>query len=318
MKGSGKLFRVLLVLVGCGILACGEQAEELTREAKGRLQGAERGRIRAVLIVPKNPTPMTDLEAEVVFGGNDPERVSYQWLRNAAPIPGAIGPKLSGHHLNRGDFVAVEVAARYPGGGMDRSVSMTVVIGNTPPIVTRVVLEPDPATSSDTLRAVVAGGDQDGDHLGVIYEWTVDDETIIGQEGPSLASRYFRRGNRVRVAATPFDGVDRGKTKRSGVVVILNSAPRIVSDPPERAEKGVYRYVVQAEDPDGDPLRFFLQGRSPTGMEVDSETGVVHWQVVAHERPVTYTFKVVAQDPAGAMSVQEITMSAGPPTGQPS
>jgi hypothetical protein len=53
-------------------------------------------------------------------------------------------------------------------------------------------------------------------------------------------------------------------------------------------------------------------------MEVDSETGVVQWQVVVPERPVTYKFEVVAQDPAGAMSIQEITMGAGPPSGQPS
>ena len=308
----------MLLLVGFGILACGEQAEQLTTEAKARLQGVERGKIRAVLIVPENPTPMTDLEAEVVFGGDDPERVSYQWLRNATPIPGAIRPKLSGHHLNKGDFVAVEVGARYAGGGMDRKVSMTVVIGNTPPVVTRVAIAPNPATSSDTLRAVVAAGDQDSDHLSFIYEWKVDDETIIGQEGSTLASRYFRRGNKVQVAATPFDGVDMGKTRRSGVLVILNSAPKIVSDPPERAEKGVYHYAVQAEDPEGDPLRFSLQGQSPAGMEVDSETGVVQWQVGVHERPVSYKFEVVAQDPAGAMSIQEITMSAGPPSGKPS
>jgi hypothetical protein len=122
----------------------------------------------------------------------------------------------------------------------------------------------------------------------------------------------------VQVAATPFDGVDKGNTRRSGVLVILNSAPKIVSDPPERAAKGVYRYAVQAEDPDGDPLRFSLQGQPPAGMEVDSETGVVQWQVVVHERPVTYKFEVVAQDPAGAMSIQEITMGAAPPSGQPS
>ena len=318
MKGSGKLFRVMLLLVGFGILACGEQSEQLTTEAKARLQGLDKGKIRAVLIVPENPTPMTELEAEVVFGGNDPERVSYQWLRNATPIPGAIRPKLSGHQLNKGDFVAVEVGARYSGGGMDRRVSMTVVIGNTPPVVTRVAIVPNPATSSHTLRAVVAGGDQDSDDLGVIYEWTVDDETIIGQEESSLASRYFRRGNKVQVAATPFDGVDKGNTRRSGVLVILNSAPKIVSEPPERAARGVYRYAVQAEDPDGDPLRFSLQGQPPAGMEVDSETGVVQWQVVALERPVTYKFEVVAQDSAGAMSIQEITMGAAPPTGQPS
>ncbi len=315
VKGCRKLLRVLLLLTGLIILGCGEQSEQAATVASPGVEPSQTGRIRDILIAPENPTPMTSLEAEVLFGGHEPERVSYQWLRNGTPIPGAIQPLLSSGQLHKGDFVALEVRANYPGGGVDQNVSKVVVIGNTPPVVRRVSIAPNPATSNDELQAVADTIDRDGDQVSVIYEWTVDDETIIGQEDPSLASRFFRRGNKVQVAATPSDGTDTGNTKRSEVLVVLNGAPRIVSDPPERAEQGVYRYVVEAEDPDGDALRFSLGGQPPPGMEIDNETGLVQWQVVAPEKEVTYDYEVVAEDPEGAKSIQKITMSGTPPGG---
>ncbi len=317
LKGSKKLFRVMLLLVGFGILGCGEQPEKVLAPDKARPQEAQTGRIRDIYIAPAKPTPMSSLVAKVFFRGNEPERVTYQWLRNGTPIPGAIRPVLSTGHFHKGDFIAVEVRVSYPGGGTDRSVSKVVIIGNTPPVVKWVSIKPNPATSSDVLQAVVSTIDRDSDQLSLTYEWTVDGETLIGQAGPSLPSRHIRRGNQVQVAATAFDGTDEGNTKRSDTLVILNSAPKIVSDPPERAAAGVYRYAVQAEDSDGDPLRFSLEGEPPVGMEIDRKSGVVQWQVVLPEKEVIYSYEVVAEDPAGAKSIQKITMSAPPAGGQP-
>ena len=317
MNGCKKLIGMILLLAAWVILGCGEHSEQATMQAESGLEGPQAGRIGAIYITPENPTPMTSLEVEVLFRGSEPERVSYQWLRNGTPIPGAIQPLLSSGHLYKGDFVSVEVRASYPRGRIDRSVSDVVVVGNTAPVLKRVSIKPNLATSGDTLEAAADTVDRDDDQVSVIYQWTVDDEPIIGQSESSLPSSYFRRGSRVQVKATPFDGVDRGNTKRSDELVILNGAPIIVSVPPERAEKGVYRYLVQAEDPDGDPLRFYLGGRPPADMEINSDTGVVEWQVVVPEKRVIYHFEVVVEDPEGAKSIQKITLSAAPQDGEP-
>ena len=316
MKRSKKLCRMMFLLLGLTILSCGEQSENLTTKAKPELQGSEAGRIRDILVTPENPTPLTGLKAEVLFRGKKPERVSYQWLKNGSPIAGAIRPLLSSGHHQKGDFISVEVQASYPGGKMDRSVSDVVVIGNSPPVIRQVSITPNPATSSDNLGAVVETTDQDGDQVTLTYEWTVDGETIIGQEDASLASQYIRRGNRVQVAAIPFDGAERGNARVSDEVVIQNGAPKIVSVPPERAEEGMYRYSVQAKDPDGDPLKFSLGGEPPDGMAIDSDTGMVQWQVVVPDNEVTYIYEVVAEDSAGAKSIQRITLSTAQPDGQ--
>jgi hypothetical protein len=310
--------RVIILLLVAGLIGCSQQSElshKTTAVNSGYSADSKIGKVR---IMPETPSATTPLEAEVFLRGYEPEHVSYQWFRNETAIPGASRPLLSDAHLQKGDFVEVEVRASYPGSRIDRSVSEVVVIGNTPPLIGRVSIGPNPADSRNTLQATVHTTDRDGDQVSVVYEWTVDDETIIGQTTPSLPSSYFGRGSEVQVTATPFDGSDAGDSRRSNVLVILNGAPTIVSDPPVGAQANMYRYVVQAEDPDGDPLLFSLGGQPPAGMEIDSATGVVLWQVVVPQKEVTYNYEVVAEDPEGAKSIQKITMHAGPSGGQPS
>jgi hypothetical protein len=73
-------------------------------------------------------------------------------------------------------------------------------------------------------------------------------------------------------------------------------------------EGTTYRYQVEAEDADGDILTFSLQGKPPKGMVIDSQTGVVEWQVVIPEKPATYVYEVVVEDPEGAKSIQTVTL----------
>ena len=118
------------------------------------------------------------------------------------------------------------------------------------------------------------------------YRWVVNGETVVGEEDPSLPSRFFRRGDKVQVAAIPFDGTDWGPANSS--------------------------MEIKAEDVDGDTLRFYLKGETPKGMTIDSKAGVVEWQVEMPETPVTYNYEVIAEDSGGAKSIQKITLKNTP------
>jgi hypothetical protein len=300
----------LLVLLVTVLLGCSQQSGGPSEPAGTPRPVATAISIVAVRVLPERPTPQSTLEAQVRFSGGQPEKAAYQWLRNGTPLPGAIGATLKGEQLRKGDFIAVQVRI----GRGEPAKSDAVVIGNTPPLVEWAGIKPRQPTSSDTLEAVVSGTDRDQDQLIYAYSWTVNGEKVIGQNGPSLDKRYFRRGDRVQLSATPYDGTDWGKEVTGPGVAIGNSPPMIVSTPPERFESLSYRYEVVAEDADGDPLRFSLRGTVPPGMKIDAATGVIEWQMVVPKEAATWEYEVVAADPEGLKSAQKITLKYTPPT----
>jgi hypothetical protein len=265
--------------------------------------------VAAVRIAPERPTPQSTLEAQVRFSGGQPDQVAYQWLRNGTPLPGALGATLKGDQLRKGDFIAVQVRI----GQGEPAKSDPVVIGNTPPLVNWVEIKPKRPTSNDTLEVAVSGKDADQDQLIYAFRWSINGETVMGQVDPTLEKQYFRRGDRVQVSVTPFDGSEWGREGTSPNVVIGNSPPAIVSNPPERFESMSYRYQLKAEDADGDPVRFSLRGNVPPGMKIDTDTGLVEWEMVIPKETTTWEYEVVAQDPEGLKSVQKITLKYSPP-----
>ena len=301
--------RAIILLLAVGFFSCSQPADDKQESAESGYGTEETARVRSIWIEPANPTSFSNLKATVEVRGDPEARLGYQWLKNDEPIPGAIQNTLAKQHFNRGDFISIQIWVVQPGSNRNPVTSDVVMIGNTPPAVEWVAIGPAPPTSTAELKAVASGKDLDNDPMTFGYEWIVNGETVVGPEGPSLPNRYFRRGDEVQVAATAFDGTDWGQPNTSIEVTIQNSPPMIVSKPPAQLEEGaMYRYEIKAEDMDGDTLSYSLQGKPPEGMVIDSQTGVVEWQVVIPAEPVTYEYEVVVVDPEGGKSVQKITL----------
>ena len=300
---------LLMIII---LIACSQQPGSVEKRSRSESGDFSIMQIQDLVIVPENPRSITSLQVNMKVRGGEPEDIVYQWLRNGEPIPGAIRPILGKEHLHKGDFISVTVRIKQPGNKRDEKTSDIVVIGNTPPVATFAGIEPSTPKSNETLKASGAAYDHDSDQVDFVYQWIANGEPIIGEEEQFLANSHVQRGDQVQVAVTPFDGEEYGMTIRSAPVVVSNSPPKIVSSPPERTEEGVFRYPVQVEDSDGDTLMFSLRGEAPTGLEIDPATGVIQWQVVIPDKDVTYIFQVVAEDPEGAQSIQEITLKYSP------
>jgi hypothetical protein len=307
MLHRGIIFLMIMTIIGCG-----QQPESVEKRSKSESRGFSIIQIRGLVILPENPRSVTPLQVSMQFPGEEPESMAYQWLRNGEPIPGAIWPTLKAEYLRKGDFIAVTVRAKQPGGNGDEQTSDAVLIGNTQPVATFAGIEPSTPQSNEKLNASGAAYDLDSDKIDFVYQWIANGEPIIGEDEQFLANSHFQRGDRVQVAITPYDGEEYGMTLKSAPVVFGNSPPMIVSSPPRRTEEGVFHYPVQVEDPDGDTLMFSLRGEAPTGLEIDPTTGVVQWKVVIPDKDVTYVFQVVAEDPEGGQSIQEITLNYSP------
>lgn len=307
MKHGIMIFLLVIALTGCS-----QQSGDGERKSDSSSQEFAIIRIRDLVILPEDPSTSTPLQVDMKLGGGEPERMEYQWLKNGNPIPGAIEPILGTEYLRKGDFIAVTVRAKQAGGSGDEQTSDTVIIGNTQPVATFAGVEPGRPTSGEKLKGLGVGYDHERDNVTFVYQWLVNGEPVVGQDEQFLANSHFRRGDQVQVVVTPYDGEEFGMPLQSAPVVVGNSPPEIVSDPPSHIEDSTFRYAVQTVDVDGDPLKFSIEGETPEGLEIDPATGLIQWKPVMGGSKGTYVFQVVAEDPEGAKSVQQVTLNYKP------
>ncbi|HEX8913739.1 MAG TPA: FG-GAP-like repeat-containing protein, partial [Humisphaera sp.] len=109
----------------------------------------------------------------------------------------------------------------------------------------------------------------------------------------------------VRVRASDGRGglTDQSFTVRLGTATADNAPPKITTVAPTTATRGtVYRYDVNATDPDGDPVTFALTA-GPQGATINPATGLVTLDTTSLATG-TYDLSVRAVDPFGAADVQ--------------
>jgi hypothetical protein len=250
--------------------------------------------------------PVT-VQIEADNTGRNPFTFRYQWLINGYRVDGETHPTLSPTLLKLGDKVEVEIIA-LDGQTLGKLYKTEpVTVGNTPPEVIRVAIEP---TGSDRgeMRALVEGLDVDQDAIHYVYRWRRNATLVAEGDSVTLNTKAFSRDDSITVEVIPRDAGGFGKSKISEPVVLGNNAPKITSHPPNKIEKGVYVYSVQAVDDDKDSLKYLLEA-APSGMTIDPATGVISWQV-APDVKGAQRVRVLVQDGQGGSAFQDFDLSS--------
>lgn len=251
------------------------------------------------------------------FTTDDPDgdrvTVRYQWLANGSPVEGQTGTSLALSVLRRGDRVGLElrpVDAKGLAGPVYQTGTVEVV--NTPPVVTRVTVEPAVAKPGDVLRATVEGSDIDGDSIKYVFEWWRNGKSTGApekdQEQRTLATEGFVRGDAVVVGVTPYDAGGPGRFLVSEPLLLLNRPPVITSSPAAPTAQGSFEYVVTATDPDSDALTYKLE-TAPSGMTIESSTGKISWQMTSGLTSPQQV-RVGVDDGHQGQAFQEFTLTA--------
>lgn len=259
------------------------------------------------------PTPLTlsgpiAVQVEADEAGRNPFTFRYQWFVNGHQADGETHPMLSPALLKLGDKVEVEIVAA------DGQTSGTpyrtepVIVRNTPPEVVKVSIEPTGSDRSE-MRALAEGVDADQDAIHYAYRWWRNGTPVAGGDTAALDTGVFSRGDSITVEVTPRDAGGVGKSKRSEPVALGNNAPKITSHPPGKFDKGVFVYSVQAIDDDKDSLKYLLEA-APSGMTIDSATGMISWQV-APDVKGTHRVRISVQDGQGGSAFQDFDLSPG-------
>lgn len=191
------------------------------------------------------------------------------WLVNGTPVDSPDVWKLRLTDIKKGDVVQARAAV-----GGSEILSNVVRVKNAPPEIGKVTFVRVPTESGETLGIEVTTSDADEDPVTVSYEWTRNGEPAGNARQIGL---QLRRGDKISVTVTPFDGEDYG---RSAVLRqdVKNTPPVISQDKTYGFDGRVYTYQVRAGDPDGDTLSYALR-KAPQGMTINSSTGLVRWEV---------------------------------------
>lgn len=270
--------------------------------------------IQQATIVP-NPVTLSrpvSVQIEAEDPDRNPLKFRHQWFVNGKPVQGETQPTLAPSFLRRGDRVSATVVAS--DGQLESNPVQTaaVTVGNTPPEVTNVTIEPAGSDRS-RVRAVVESVDVDQDPISYKYRWRRNATVVSEGEESTLDANTFARGDSVTVEVTAYDAGGAGKPKLSVPIALGNSAPMITSRPPNRFEQGVFSYPVQATDDDKDTLKYELT-KAPTGMTIDPTTGVISWPVDSDVKG-KHSVRVVVQDGQGGSAYQDFDVSL--PSSQP-
>jgi hypothetical protein len=249
-----------------------------------------------VRLLPNAPTVMTDLQVVHAVGG----KVSYRWERNNRIIEDETASLLSKKWFTRGDTISVTVTAD----GQEATAS--IVINNSPPVVTSVVLSPEQLRRGVDITALPQAVDADDDNVRFSYRWKINGNEVP-EDAPILKGSQFKRGDRISLTVTPYDSSGPGEVFNSKEIIIPNAAPSFITTPPRDFSGDTYVYQATAEDPDGDPITYSLVS-PPAGMTVDSQSGVIQWKI-GGDQAGDHTIEIIAQDPAGAKIAQKYTLA---------
>ncbi|MDP6233492.1 MAG: PKD domain-containing protein [Candidatus Poseidoniaceae archaeon] len=142
-------------------------------------------------------------------------------------------------------------------------------VSNVAPTVSNLLIAPSAPSTSDDLTVTYTFSDDDGDaESGTTVAWFRDGAAQAGQTSLTLPSSATSKGESWHVEITPSDGEDTGTTVASSAVVVVNSAPSVLSVTPSSVAPDTsddVTFSLQSEDLDGDAVastesRWLLNG----------------------------------------------------------
>jgi hypothetical protein len=155
----------------------------------------------------------------------------------------------------------------------------------------------------NTLGVEAEGYDPDGDLVQFEIAWQKNGQPA---GSGSRLTTPVKRGDKVTVTVTPFDGKERGKSATL-FREILNTPPAIEGQEQFQVSDNAVTFHVRASDADGDPLMFSLKD-APAGMSIDRGTGWVRW-VTSTGTTGKVPFTVIVSDGSGGESTARFTVT---------
>ncbi|MEC8023128.1 MAG: hypothetical protein VX223_04290, partial [Myxococcota bacterium] len=273
--------------------------------------------VGSALISPQSPVAGSDvtcLSSDVTDPEGDPVSVAVKWYLSGTLIVGETGSDLPGSYLSKG---ATLQCGLVPSDGEligATVLSPTIVVGNTPPVVSAVDVSPTTPTVQDEFSCNYHVEDPDAadqEQLESIVTWWVDDQLV--------AEAIATKGQTVRCEVTVTDGAAITGPVASAAVTVVNSSPSVDSASLTPLEPSSIDAVLCVPsgfvDVDGDPpaytYRWFLDDQPV----VDQTTDVLPSYVTTKGQSVACEVTPIDGEASGTpVSSNAIVINNSPPT----
>ncbi|MEA3304528.1 MAG: hypothetical protein U9Q15_02090, partial [Patescibacteria group bacterium] len=162
-----------------------------------------------------------------LFLNNNPEgsAVFTQWYKNNTHLVAYNNQVILDADLfDIGDYVYAVSWYEINSKRSNMLTSQFYKVDHSIPVISSVVLSPDPATTKSNLSVSVGAVDADGDTIQFRYAWLRNNNVISGQKSNVLSNSYFNAGDQIQVEVTPYDGIAFGAAKKSSALTIRSTS----------------------------------------------------------------------------------------------
>jgi hypothetical protein len=176
--------------------------------------------------------------------------------------------------------------------------------------VARAKLQLEAVDNKDILKVIIEKTvGADSREINYKYEWSINGQ-LAGSGNDNISG--FKRGDKIAVKITPFDGERPGKPRTLSVEV-QNATPKVSEGKEPMYDGKTFTMQINAIDPDGDALSYDLLS-GPEGMTIDKKSGTVNWPV-KDDSSGDYPVKVKISDGHGGETTYQLTVTI--PKGSP-
>lgn len=307
MKTICSLLLCILLPLGLGACRGSEPVEpdaQIQREAQApaaAVAAVETAVAENAPGVGLHPDPPSSADEVRVHLRQMPAGYEVFWEKNGVVLDDVHGERLPKGRVARGDILTARV--RFDGGEVEASAQ---VVNSPPEMLAINFVDARIHRGVDIVLEPVAV-DADGDPVTFGYLWWINGEEVFGRDNERLPGEMFYKGDRIAVQVTPADAFGQGKPFTGREFVIPGAPPKFVSEPPLSFQSLTYEYQAQAEDADGDDIRYSL-AEAPKGMSLDENSGLIRWTLRGVD-PGEYRIRIRAVDSDDMEAFQEFTLT---------
>jgi hypothetical protein len=246
-------------------------------------------------IMPHDPTRKSTLS--LTARGFALSEAEVTWYVNEGMVFGSGWNQIAASGARRGDTIYAQALFRNR-----KIISNVVRMEDTPPEITSLAILPPIFRPGDRLHVEAIGKDDDGDAVIFQYVWLKNG--LPAGTGDSI-ELPFKRGDKISVTVTPFDGQVHGEPMVYEREV--RNTPPVITDHSDFSFDGTtYTYQITASDQDGDSLTYALADPEG-GMSLDASSGLLNW-VVPDQFKGTKDVTVIASDGHGGTARYDLSI----------